>query len=145
VTISITNLRKAYDTKVAVAHLTMRVEPGEIMGFLGPNGAGKSTTVKILTGLLTPDAGTAEVAGFNVVTHPLEAKKRLGYVPEAPAVYDTLTADEYLDLIGSLYHLDRKVIDTRRDELFDLFDLQAARHQRHETEGRLLRGDDTSP
>ena len=129
-TISITNLRKAYDGKVAVADLSMQVARGEILGFLGPNGAGKSTTVKILTGLLTPDAGRAEVAGFDIVTHPLEAKKRLGYVPEAPVVYDTLTADEYLDLVGSLYHLDRKVIETRRDELFDLFDLQAARHQR---------------
>ena len=129
-TISIANLRKSYDRKVAVADLTMRVEPGEILGFLGPNGAGKSTTVKILTGLLTPDAGTAEVAGFDVVKQPLEAKRRLGYVPEAPVVYDTLTADEYLELIGCLYHLDPKMLAGRRDELFDLFDLQAARHQR---------------
>ena len=129
-TIAITNLRKSYDAKVAVADLTMRVEPGEILGFLGPNGAGKSTTVKILTGLLTPDAGTAEVAGFDVVKHPLEVKKRLGYVPEAPVVYDTLTAEEYLELVGCLYHLDRGMLDARRNELLQLFDLDAARHQR---------------
>lgn len=130
VTISINHLRKAYGGKLAVNDLTMRVEPGEILGFLGPNGAGKSTTVKILTGLLTPDAGTAEVAGFNVLTHPLEAKKRLGYVPEAPAVYDSLTADEYLEFVGSLYHLDQKTLLARRTELLELFDLQEARHQR---------------
>jgi ABC-2 type transport system ATP-binding protein len=130
VTISITNLRKTYDTKVAVADLSMRVEPGEILGFLGPNGAGKSTTVKILTGLLTPDSGTAEVAGFNIVTHPLEAKSRLGYVPEAPVVYDTLTADEYLELVGCLYHLDARTVLNRRGELLELFDLEAVRHQR---------------
>jgi ABC-2 type transport system ATP-binding protein len=130
VTISISNLRKSYDSKLAVADLSMRVEPGEILGFLGPNGAGKSTTVKILTGLLTPDSGTAEVAGFDVVGQPLEAKKRLGYVPEAPIVYDSLTADEYLELVGSLYHLERNLLRARCDELFDLFDLQAARHQR---------------
>jgi ABC-2 type transport system ATP-binding protein len=130
VTIAINHLRKTYGPKVAVNDLTMRVEPGEILGFLGPNGAGKSTTVKILTGLLSPDAGTAEVAGFNVVSQPLEAKKRLGYVPEAPVVYDTLTADEYLELIGCLYHIDRRTLLDRRTELLELFDLEAVRHQR---------------
>jgi ABC-2 type transport system ATP-binding protein len=130
VTIAINHLRKTYGAKVAVNDLTMRVEPGEILGFLGPNGAGKSTTVKILTGLLAPDSGTAEVAGFNVVSQPLEAKKRLGYVPEAPVVYDTLTADEYLELVGSLYHIDRRTLLDRRSELLELFDLEAVRHQR---------------
>ena len=130
VTIAINHLRKTYGPKVAVNDLTMRVDPGEILGFLGPNGAGKSTTVKILTGLLSPDAGTAEVAGFNVVTQPLEAKKRLGYVPEAPVVYDTLTADEYLELVGCLYHIDRRTLLDRRTELLELFDLEEVRHQR---------------
>ena len=97
-TISISNLRKSYDAKVAVADLSLQVESGEILGFLGPNGAGKSTTVKVLTGLLTPDAGSASICGFDVVKEPIEAKQRFGYIPEAPAMYETLTAAEYLDL-----------------------------------------------
>src|SRR5687767_3869687 len=114
------NLSKAYDGKPALVGLDLRVEPGEIRGFLGPNGAGKSTTVKILTGLLVPDSGTASVAGFDVREQPLEAKRRLGYVPEQPVIYDSLTADEYLDVIGCLYHLDPAASLARRTELLDL-------------------------
>jgi ABC-2 type transport system ATP-binding protein len=130
VTISISNLRKSYGAKTAVAGLSLEVGPGEILGFLGPNGAGKSTTVKVLTGLLTPDAGTATICGFDVVTQPLETKRRLGYIPEAPVIYDTLTAAEYLDLIGSLYHLDAKTRESRASELLELFGLSAERNKR---------------
>ncbi|HEY8174692.1 MAG TPA: ABC transporter ATP-binding protein [Gemmatimonadaceae bacterium] len=127
--ISTNNLSKSYGEKLALDRLTMRVEPGEILGFLGPNGAGKSTTVRILTGLLTPDSGTASVAGFDVVKDPLEAKRRVGYVPETPVLYESLTADEYLDLIGCLYHLEPATSESRRAELLELFDLGDARHQ----------------
>jgi ABC-2 type transport system ATP-binding protein len=128
--ISTSGLSKSYGDKLALDGLTIRIEPGEIVGFLGPNGAGKSTTVKILTGLLTPDRGSATVAGFDVVTQSLEAKSRLGYVPETPALYDSLTADEYLDLIGCLHHLDAAASRSRRAELFELFDLVDAQDQR---------------
>src|SRR5437867_11447849 len=96
-------LSRVYGNRTALRSLTLRVEPGEILGFLGPNGAGKSTTVKILTGLLRPDSGSATVAGFDILKDPMEAKKRLGFVPEQPVIYDSLTADEYLDVIGCLY------------------------------------------
>ena len=129
-TISISNLRKSYGAKTAVAGLSLEVGPGEILGFLGPNGAGKSTTVKVLTGLLTPDAGSATICGFDVVTQPLETKRRLGYIPEAPVIYDTLTAAEYLDLIGSLYHLDARTRESRAGELLELFGLSAERNKR---------------
>lgn len=115
---------------MAIADLDLRVEPGEILGFLGPNGAGKSTTVKVLTGLVAADAGTAEVAGYDVERDPIEVKRRIGYVPESPAVYDSLTADEYLDLVGSLYHLDARASKNRRDELLEVFALTPERHQR---------------
>jgi ABC-2 type transport system ATP-binding protein len=128
--ISTTGLFKSYGAKVAVSDLSIHVDPGEILGFLGPNGAGKSTTVKILTGLLTPDRGAAMVAGFDVIKQPLEAKKRLGFVPETPALYETLTADEYLELIACLYHMDEKTSRARRGELLELFDLGENRHQR---------------
>jgi ABC-2 type transport system ATP-binding protein len=123
-------LTKSYGPKLALDHLDLRVEPGEIFGFLGPNGAGKSTTVKILTGLLTPDSGSATVAGFDVRTDPLETKRRIGFVPEQPVLYDTLTADEYLDLIGCLYHLEPAASLSRRTELLELFQLGDSRHQR---------------
>jgi ABC-2 type transport system ATP-binding protein len=119
-----------YNGKTALIDLSMRVEPGEILGFLGPNGAGKSTTVKILTGLIRPVAGTARVAGFDVVTQPIDVKKRIGYVPETAALYEGLSAAEYLDLIACLYHLDPKVGETRREELLDLFGLGAQQYQR---------------
>jgi ABC-2 type transport system ATP-binding protein len=123
-------LTKRYDGKTAVSELNLVVEPGEILGFLGPNGAGKSTTVKILTGLLQGDGGRARVAGFDVATEPMEVKKRVGYVPETPAVYPSLTADEYLDLIGCLHHLEPRASASRRQELLELFSLAEVRHQR---------------
>ena len=128
--ISADNLTKSYGDRLALDRLTLRVQPGEILGFLGPNGAGKSTTVKILTGLLIPDSGSASVAGFDVQKEPLEAKRRLGFVPEQPVIYDSLTADEYLDLIGCLYHLEPAASVSRRAELLELFGLGDVRHQR---------------
>src|SRR5690606_1070056 len=89
-------LSRSYGDKQALVDLDLRVEPGEILGFLGPNGAGKSTTVKILTGLIRPSSGRALVAGHDVVEQPLEVKRRIGYVPETAALYDALTAAEYL-------------------------------------------------
>jgi len=127
--IRINELSKSFGDKRAVDRLTMSVDPGEILGFLGPNGAGKSTTVKILTGLLRPDSGSASVAGFDVLISPLEAKRRLGYVPEQPIIYDTLTGDEYLDLVGSLHHLEPASAKQRRAELLELFGLGDAKHQ----------------
>src|SRR5688572_25638309 len=108
----------------------MRVEPGEILGFLGPNGAGKSTTVKILTGMIKPSSGSARVAGFDVVQSPLEVKRRIGFVPEAGALYEALTADEYLEMVGCLHHLDESVRRARAGELLDLFDLTSVRGKR---------------
>jgi len=128
--IRVERLYKNYGTKVAVANLDLHVEPGEILGFLGPNGAGKSTTVKVLAGLIRPDSGRASVCGFDVLTQPVEVKKRLGYVPETPALYESLTANEYLELVSCLHHLDGKAAGTRRAELLDLFGLTQNGDQR---------------
>jgi ABC-2 type transport system ATP-binding protein len=127
------HLFKDYNGKPAVVDLNLRADPGEILGFLGPNGAGKSTTVKILTGLIKPASGCAVVAGFDVVSQPLEVKKRIGYVPETPAIYDSLTATEYLELVSCLHHLDPKSSAARRSELLELFGLaQVAGQRLHE-------------
>jgi ABC-2 type transport system ATP-binding protein len=124
------HLSRNYGDKQALIDLNLRVDPGEILGFLGPNGAGKSTTVKILTGLIQPGSGRAVVAGHDVVAEPLEVKKRIGYVPESAALYDVLTAAEYLELVSCLHHLDIKLAAARRAELLDLFGLGDVQHQR---------------
>jgi ABC-2 type transport system ATP-binding protein len=123
-------LTKYYEKKNALQALSMRVDPGEILGFLGPNGAGKSTTVKILTGMILPTSGSAKVAGFDVVAQPLEVKKRIGYIPETAALYDGLTAAEYLELVACLHHLDPRTSAARREELLSLFGLAGSQHDR---------------
>jgi ABC-2 type transport system ATP-binding protein len=128
--IETTNLTKWYGEKAALEGLSIRIEPGSIFGFLGPNGAGKSTTVKILTGLLRPTRGSAAVAGFDVIEQPLEVKKRIGYVPETGALYESLSPAEYLEMVACLHHLEPRVAQTRMDELLDLFGILSAKHQR---------------
>ena len=123
-------LTKIFSGTVAVADLDLRVEPGEILGFLGPNGAGKTTTVKMLTGMLRPSSGTALVAGFDVEEEPTEAKKRLGYVPESGALYETLTAGEYLEMVASLHHMNLDKARLKIIDLLDLFGILGARTQR---------------
>jgi ABC-2 type transport system ATP-binding protein len=133
------HLTRLYGGTPALVDLNLRVEPGEILGFLGPNGAGKSTTVKILAGLMRPTSGRAVIAGFDLATQPFDAKRRLGYVPETPRLYESLTADAFLDVIGELHHLDRATARTRRDDLLELFGLTAARYQRLQTFSKGMR------
>ena len=123
-------LTRTFGDKIALSDLNLRVEPGEILGFLGPNGAGKSTTVKILTGMIRPTGGRAQVAGFDVTDQPLEVKRRIGYVPESGAMYDNLSAAEYLELVACLHHIAPAAAASRIDELLDLFDLSDVRNQR---------------
>lgn len=123
-------LHRAYGTRVALQDLTLTVEPGEILGFLGPNGAGKSTTVKILAGMLKPDSGRAVVAGFDVTASPLEVKRRVGYVPEAAALYEALTAREYLQLVAALHHQPFDEARKRIGDLLEQLDLAASMDQR---------------
>ena len=131
--IRIERLTKFYGSTEALASLDLEAVPGEILGFLGPNGAGKSTTLKILAGLIPADSGRAIVAGFDLAKDPLEVKRRLGYVPETARLYESLTADAFLDIIGALYHLDPAASRARRADLLELFGLTPDRH-------RLLRG-----
>ena len=86
----------------AVDDVSFRVERGEILGFLGPNGAGKTTTMRILTGYMPASEGKAFVAGFDVFTNPLDAKRRTGYLPESPPLYPDMTVREYLDFVARI-------------------------------------------
>jgi ABC-2 type transport system ATP-binding protein len=128
--IETSNLTKNYGSKIALEGLSIRIEPGSIFGFLGPNGAGKSTTVKILTGLLRPTKGSAAVAGFDIVEQPLEVKKRIGYVPESGALYESLSPVEYLEMVACLHHLEPGVVQARIEELLELFGILEVKHQR---------------
>jgi ABC-2 type transport system ATP-binding protein len=100
--ISVKDLSKRYARNTAVDHISFEVEKGQIVGFLGPNGAGKTTTMRMLTCFLPPSAGTATVAGFDVLEAPMEVKKRIGYLPEAPPLYLEMRTGEYLTFVGKL-------------------------------------------
>lgn len=103
--VKLVNLQKTYRGIQAVKGLTFSVEPGEVYGLLGPNGAGKTTTLRMLATLLKPTAGTAYVAGFDVLQQPLEVRRNLGIVNGGMRVYDRLTGYEVLDFFGSFYDL----------------------------------------
>ena len=100
--IEVQHITKRYGTVTAVDDVSFRVERGEILGFLGPNGAGKTTTMRILTGYMPPTEGRAMVAGYDVFTHPLDAKRRTGYLPETPPLYPDMTVREYLDFVARI-------------------------------------------
>jgi len=96
-------LTKHFATLVAVDHLDLEIPPGQIFGLLGPNGAGKSTTIKMLTTLMDPTSGSASVAGFDVAKHPIEVRRRIGYVPQMLSADGALTGRENLNLSARLY------------------------------------------
>ncbi len=119
-------LTRYFDDVCAVDGVDLRVEQGTFYGFLGPNGAGKSTTIKMLTGLLAPSDGQIAVLGKNplVPSEALEVKRRLGVVPEDLALFDYLTAREYLTFVGRMYLLPRQTIRDRINELLPLLRLE---------------------
>ena len=103
--IRLDQLTKRYGEQEAVRGISLEIQPGQLVGLLGPNGAGKSTTIRMLTGMLAPTSGRAEVYGFDVLTQSLEIKRITGYVPESGAVFEALSGWEYLTLVAALYHL----------------------------------------
>src|SRR5947209_7951964 len=114
--ITVKELTKRYARNTAVDNISFEVRKGQIVGFLGPNGAGKTTTMRVLTCFLPPTSGTANVAGFDVQEHPLEVKKRIGYLPETPPVYTDMEVSEYLNYVGQLKGISGRDIDKRVDE-----------------------------
>ncbi len=114
---------RRFGTKVAVDNLTLEIPRGSFFGLVGPNGAGKSTTLKIATGMLRPDAGTAVVAGFDVWSDGEEVKRRIGAVPEELRLFERLSGREHLEYVGLLRGLDRDESRRRADELLNLLGL----------------------
>jgi ABC-2 type transport system ATP-binding protein len=112
-----------YGSQKAIDNISFSINRGEIVGFLGPNGAGKSTTMKIITGFLEPDEGITIVSGINVQSNPLEAKRKLGYLPEANPLYYEMYVREYLDFLADVHGVKNK--KNRISEIIDTVGLSA--------------------
>jgi ABC-2 type transport system ATP-binding protein len=121
--IAVQQLTKRFGAQTAVDALTFDIPAGQIVGFLGPNGAGKSTTLKMLTGMLAPSAGTATICGFDLLREPLEVKRRVGFVPESGAVFESLTGLEYLEMVAALYAIPEEAARARIRQFIAFFDL----------------------
>ncbi|HUQ91237.1 MAG TPA: ABC transporter ATP-binding protein [Bryobacteraceae bacterium] len=124
--IRVTDLRKVYGTKPAVDGLNLLVPRGSFYGFLGPNGAGKTTTIKMLMGLAAPTSGSIEILGYPLPQGEMEIKPRIGLVPDETLLFEQLTGAEFLEFVGRMYRLDRKVAQERARELMELFELDGA-------------------
>jgi len=131
--VKIKNLCKQFDTLTAVDDISFQVNQGEVLGFLGPNGAGKSTTMKMITGFLTPTAGTVTVAGHDIVQKPLEVKQRLGYLPEGAAGYPDMTPANYLDFVAQIRGLRGQDKRRRIEDTVMRVNLESVLHQSIDT------------
>ena len=110
-------VEKRYGRFQALHPLSLDVRPGEIFGFLGPNGAGKTTTIRMLAGVLVPTAGRIEIDGIDIVAQPVESRRRIGYIPDRPYLYDKLTAREFLRFVGGIYGMSPEDVRGRGDQL----------------------------
>lgn len=118
--IALTGVSKSYGPKKAVDDLTLEIRPGEIFGFIGPNGAGKTTTIKMIVGMLRPDAGTVRVNGLDVFADPIPAKMNMAYVPDTPDIYERLTGLQYISFVADAY---RVPVDRRRERIAALAEM----------------------
>jgi len=117
-------LTRYYGARIAVDRVSFDVRPNEVMGLLGPNGSGKSTILRILTGYLRPTSGTARVAGYDVVTHGLEARTQLGYVPEDVPLYTHMRVNEFLQFMGRIRGLSEAQLPSAVDQVIERLSLQ---------------------
>ena len=121
--IQLDHVGKRFGSFWAVSDLSLTIEGGTFFTFLGPNGAGKTTTMKMMAGLLRPTTGTVRIAGFDVLQHPVEAKSRIGYIPDHPFLYGKLTGREFLRFVAGLYRMNGAEARRREEELLGSFDL----------------------
>ncbi len=121
--IELSNLTKKYDAFLAVDNLNLSVPKGEIFGFIGPNGAGKTTTIKMMGGILEPTSGTVTIGGIRMDEDPETAKRKIGFIPDRPYLYEKLTGMEFLKFIADLYGVDKDAFSQKADEKLGLFSL----------------------
>src|SRR2546430_857269 len=119
--VELIHLLKRFGDLVAVNDITLTVPRGEFFAVLGPNAAGKTTTIRIIAGLIKPSSGSARVAGFDVQTQPIEARRRLAYVPDFPFLYDKLTPWEFFRFTGQLFQMEDTRIQSAANELVARF------------------------
>ena len=110
VTVSAQALNRSYGSNRAVREVSLELRRGEVLGLLGPNGAGKTTTMQMITGNLAPTSGEVRICGIDLVDHPIQAKSRVGYLPEVPPLYRELKVDEYLRLAGRLHKVKKSAL-----------------------------------
>lgn len=127
--LAVRGLKKCFD-QPAVDNLSLTIRSGEFYALLGPNGAGKTTTLRMVAGLLDPDAGAIEICGIDVRKDPVAAKHVLAWVPDEPMIYDKLTPMEYLAFVAGLWNMDAQVARAKADQLIDVFGLSAKANER---------------
>jgi ABC-2 type transport system ATP-binding protein len=133
--IVVNGLLKIYGEQKAVNNISFSVNKGEIVGFLGPNGAGKSTTMKMITGYLSPDSGVATVSNIDVAENPIEAKRKIGYLPEANPLYFDMYVKEYLDFIAGVHE-----IKNRKQRIQEVIELTGLQVEQKKKIGQLSKG-----
>src|SRR5687767_7346776 len=126
--LEVVDATKTYHGIPAVRSVSFTASPGEVVGLLGPNGSGKSTTVKMIVGLLSPSKGHIMWRGRSIHDQLLDYQSLVGYVPEEPRLYTYLTAVEYLELVGGLRHIERKILTRRIERYLELFGLSSDRY-----------------
>lgn len=137
--LTIENLTKQYGKFVAVDHMNLHIEKGEIFGFVGPNGAGKTTTMRIICGLLKATSGSVTVDGVDAIKQPEDIKRKVGYVPDFFGVYDNLKVMEYMEFYGSMYGLGRKEVDDLSEGLLELVNLSDKKEEFVDTLSRGMK------
>ena len=123
------SLTKSFGSRLAVNGISFDVKPGEVLGFLGPNGAGKSTTMRMMTGFIAPTSGHAFIDGLDVSLHPVEARRRFGYLPENAPLYQEMTVEGFLDFCAETRGLSGSIRKKAVDNALELCQLESARHQ----------------
>jgi ABC-2 type transport system ATP-binding protein len=121
--IELIGVAKHYGQHVAVRQLDLTVPRGELFGFIGPNGAGKTTTIKMIGGILAPTRGRVKIAGLDMAERPVEAKHKIGFIPDRPFLYEKLTAMEFMQFTADVYRVDHGRVPHRARELLERFAL----------------------
>jgi len=127
--IEIENLTKDYGRVKAIDNVSFTVEKGEIVGFLGPNGAGKTTTMNIITGFISSTSGTVRVAGYDILEHPVEVKRHIGYLPEQPPLYQDMTVSEFLDFCARLKKVGSREWRSQKKDIMELVKITHVSHR----------------
>jgi ABC-2 type transport system ATP-binding protein len=135
--IDVQGLTKDYGSRRAISDITFKVEQGEVLGFLGPNGAGKTTTMRIITGFMPPTSGTVTIAGFDIFRQSLEARRRVGYLPESVPLYTEMSVGGYLDFMAKIKGIPRA---KRREQIDKVMEDTRIEDRARQLIGRLSKG-----